>query len=170
MPRKKKSNLYLFTRVSKQNNLKYLSGNLVDRLKRLEINRKCSAASRRNKTDEQQESERHSQSFINDTNEQHMRRLTSDRNQHMFTRSIESDEHRVKRLAHDCDHSVTKKFESEVAYENCKKVAQENYYTLRNKNEINLDQNKKKELKKFVEMKMISNIKEVYLLMLNGII
>ena len=47
-----------------------------------------------------------------------MRRLTSDRNQHMFKRSIEPDEHRVKRLSHDCEqHSIFREFESEVAYE-----------------------------------------------------
>ena len=33
-----------------------------------------------------------------------MRRLTSDSSQHVFTRSIESDEHRFKRLAHDREH------------------------------------------------------------------
>ena len=66
--------------------------------------------------------------------------MTSDPNQHRFTCAIESDEHWVKQLAHDCEHE----FESEVAYENRKKVARENYYTLRNKNEINLGQNKKR--------------------------
>ena len=115
-------------------------------MKRLENNRKCS---------------------INETNEQRMRRLTSDRNQHMLMCSIESDEYRVKQLAHDCeDHSITREFKSEVAYENRNKIAQENYYTLHNKNDINLGQNKI-ELKKFVEMKMICNIKKVYLLMHN---
>ena len=33
-----------------------------------------------------------------------MRGLTSDRNQHMLRRSIESDEYREKRLAQDCEH------------------------------------------------------------------
>ena len=51
-----------------------------------------------------------------------MRRLTSDRNQHMFARFIESDEHRVTRLAHGCEHhSITREFKSEVAYANRKK-------------------------------------------------
>ena len=73
-----------------------------------------------------------------------MRRLTSDCNQHIFTRSIESDEHRVKRLAHDYEqHSINREFRSEVAYENRKKVARRNYHTLRNKNDTNLGQNKK---------------------------
>ena len=34
---------------------------------------------------------RDKRAHINETNEQRMRRLVSDRNQHMFTRSIESD-------------------------------------------------------------------------------
>jgi hypothetical protein len=36
----------------------------------------------------------------------------------------------LKRLAHDCEHhSITREFESEVAYENHKKkMARENYY------------------------------------------
>ena len=40
--------------------------------------------------------EHHFQSHINKTNEQCTQRLTSDRNQHTFTHSIESDGHRVK--------------------------------------------------------------------------
>ena len=76
----------------------------------------------------------------------------------------------MKRLAHHCEHrSITRVFKSEVAYENHKKVTRENYYNLRNKNEVNLEQNKN-ELKKFVEMKTIYNIKKAYLLMCNGII
>ena len=67
----------------------------------MENNRKRSAASRRNETDEQRESKHHFQSRVIETNEPRMRRLTCYRNQQMFTRSIESDEYRVKRLAQD---------------------------------------------------------------------
>jgi len=45
-----------------------LSENLVDLAKTLENNRNSNAASRKNETDEQRESEHHSQSHINETN------------------------------------------------------------------------------------------------------
>ena len=51
-----------------------------------------------------------------------MRRLTSDCNQYMFMRHVESDKHQVQQLADDCEHySITREFESEIAYENSKK-------------------------------------------------